>query len=176
MAAFLSDPSLPLPGVFVSTSSSKDFDWQRRHPGVSTVQVLAPVNYDWFIQYENSKLQNRGSEYAKFKEHWTERLLTHLYDQFPQVKGHVIFTELGTPLTNNHFMATSEGEVYGASHTTQRYTVWQDALQPATPIPGLFLTGQDIFCDGVGAALIAGTLTAFRTSPGFALRNVGLFL
>merc|ERR1712187_1065823 len=71
MATFHSDPSLPLPGVFVSTSSSKDADWQRRHPGVSTVQVLAPVNYDWFIQYENSKLQNRGSEYAMFKEKWT---------------------------------------------------------------------------------------------------------
>jgi all-trans-retinol 13,14-reductase len=176
MAAFMADPTLPLPGVFVSTSSSKDADWQRRHPGVSTVQVLAPVNYDWFIQYENSKLQNRGEEYAKFKGNWERRLLDHLYDQFPQVKGHVVFTELGTPLTNNHFMAAHEGEVYGASHTTQRYTVWQDALKPSTPIPGLYLTGQDIFCDGVGAALISGAITAFRASPSFACKNLSLIV
>lgn len=176
MAAFMADPSLPLPGVFVSTSSSKDSDWKRRHPGVSTVQVLAPVNYDWFVQYEVSKLQNRGSEYNKGKENWTERLLKHLYDQFPQLEGHVIFTELATPLTNNHFMAAHEGEVYGAAHTPQRYTIWQDVLKPSTSIPGLFLTGQDIFCDGVGAALVSGALTAFRVRPSFAFQNIGLLL
>jgi len=71
IATFMDDSSLPLPGVFVSTSSSKDCDWKRRHPGVSTVQVLAPVKYDWFIQYESSSLQNRGSEYNKVKDQWT---------------------------------------------------------------------------------------------------------
>lgn len=176
MASFMDDSSLPLPGVFVSTSSSKDCDWKRRHPGVSTVQVLAPVKYDWFIQYESSSLQNRGSEYNKLKDQWTDRLLEHLYNQFPQVKGHVMFTEISTPITNNHFMASSEGEVYGIAHTVQRYTTWQDSLMPATPIPGLFLTGQDIFCDGVGAALVSGALTSFRASRGCALRNFGLFM
>jgi len=176
MESFLNDASLPIPGVFVSTSSSKDAGWVSRHPGVSTVQVLAPVNYDWFCKYERSKFQNRGDEYTRYKEQWTQRLLEHLYDQFPHVKGHVIFTELGTPLTNNHFMAANEGEVYGIAHTPERYSEWQDALQPATPIKGLYLTGQDIFCDGVGAALVAGVLTAFRVSPGCALRNFGLFL
>lgn len=174
--SYMANSALPLPGVFVSTSSSKDCGWKSRHPGVSTVQVLAPVNYDWFIQYESSSLQNRGQEYNKVKEQWTERLLQHLYDQFPQVKGHVMFTELSTPITNNHFMASTEGEVYGVAHTVQRYTTWQDGLMPSTPIPGLFLTGQDIFCDGVGAALISGAITAFRSSPGCALRNFGLFL
>mmetsp|Transcript_104954 Transcript_104954/g.203138 ORF Transcript_104954/g.203138 Transcript_104954/m.203138 type:complete len:616 (+) Transcript_104954:80-1927(+) len=176
MEDFLADSSKPLPGVFVSTSSSKDADWGKRHPGISTVQVLAPVNYDWFIAYENTKLQARGAEYQRYKEHWTQLLLEHLYDQFPQVRGHVAFTELGTPLTNNHFMATTEGEVYGIAHTTQRYSQWQSDLKPSTPVPGLFLTGQDIFCDGVGAALVAGALTAFRMSSACALQNVGLFL
>lgn len=176
MAAFLADRTQPLPGVFVSTSSSKDDDWQRRHPGVSTVQVLAPVSYEWFERWERLRYQNRGAEYAEEKGWWTERMLAHLYAQFPQLLGRVVFTELGTPLTNNHFMAVHEGEVYGLAHTPQRYSEWQSALRPSTPIRNLFLTGQDVFCDGVGAALLSCAITAFRIAPGCFLRNVGLFL
>jgi len=176
LKAFMADQSQPFPAVFVSTSSSKDDDWKRRHPGVSTVQVLAPVNYQWFEGWDSTKLGKRGAEYNEFKRKLTDRLLEHLYSQLPQTRGHVVLTELGTPLTNNHFMAAWEGEVYGLTHSPERYTEWQAGLQPTTPIRNLYLTGQDIFCDGVGAALLAGVLTTVKISPGTAPTALGLVL
>ena len=36
----------------------------------------------------------------------------------------------------------------------------QRFLRPQTPIPGLYLTGQDVCTCGVGGALVSGFLTA----------------
>ena len=63
-----------------------------------------------------------------------------------------------TPLTTRHFCSYGQGEIYGIEHSPQRFR--QRILRPATPIRGLYLTGQDIVTCGVGGALMAGVLAA----------------
>lgn len=51
--------------------------------------------------------------------------------------------EVGTPLTFQHYLRTSQGEIYGLDHTTARFNAKNAAhLRPKTPINGLYLTGQ----------------------------------
>jgi all-trans-retinol 13,14-reductase len=75
-----------------------------------------------------------------------------------QVEGHIVMTDLGTPLSNTTFLGAAKGEVYGMAHTPTRFQLpW---LRPTSPIQGLYLSGQDIVTDGVLGAAIGGVLCA----------------
>ena len=100
----------------------------------------------------------RGEEYDQLKEKITNRLLNHLYDQLPHLKGKIDCYELSSPLTTKNFVNYNKGELYGIDHTPARFS--QKFLRPKTPIKGLYLTGQDIVSAGVGGALFSGLITA----------------
>jgi len=85
-------------------------------------------------------------------------LLEALIREVPQVKNHVAWAELSTPLSTRHFMNYKAGEIYGLEHTPARFRL--RSLRPQTRIKGLYLTGQDIVTVGVGGALYSGVLTA----------------
>jgi len=54
-----------------------------------------------------------------------------------------------------------QGSIYGLDHCQERFLPDDSALlRPATGIPGLFLTGQDIMSAGFVSALNAGLLCA----------------
>ena len=152
------DPEAPLPMVYVSFPAAKDPDFERRHPGRSTVDVITAAPYAWFEQWEGSRWKRRSAEYDAFKDRLAERMMEALFEQMPQLRGKVAFFEISTPLTTAHFAGYRRGELYGIDHTPQRFD--QDFLQPATPIPGLYLTGQDIVSCGVAGAMFGGVLTA----------------
>jgi len=152
------DPEAPLPAVFVSFPSAKDPDFQNRHPGRATVEVITLAPYAWFERWRDTRWKKRGEEYEAFKERIARRMLERLYELLPQLRGKVDHYELATPLTTRYFCNYEHGEIYGAEHTPQRFR--QRFLAPATPIRGLYLTGQDIVSCGVGGAMMGGVLTA----------------
>ena len=98
-----------------------------------------------------------GAEYEDLKARLTERLLDQLYAAVPAVRGKVDHAELSTPLSTQHFTGHARGEMYGLSATPDRFRL---RLGAQTPIPGLFLTGQDLSSLGVVGALFGGALTA----------------
>jgi all-trans-retinol 13,14-reductase len=152
------DPQAPLPMVYVSFPAAKDPDFARRHPGRATVDVITAAPYTWFEPWEGSRWKHRAPEYDAFKARLAERMMEALFEQMPQLRGKVAFFEISTPLTTAHFAGYSRGELYGLDHTPQRFR--QGFLKPATPIPGLYLTGQDIVSCGVAGAMFGGVLTA----------------
>ena len=153
-----SDPEAPMPAVFISFPSAKDPDFENRHPGRATVEVIGLAHFEWFERWRDTRWKKRGEEYEAFKERIAQRMLEKLYEQVPQLRGRVDYYELATPLTTRHFSNHGQGEIYGIDHTPQRFR--QRFLTPATPVRGLFLTGQDIVTCGVGGALMGGVLTA----------------
>ena len=154
---FLKNPEGPLPVVYVSFPSAKDPDFQNRHPGHATIEVVVPAPAELFAKWRGTQWQKRGADYEALKERIKDRLLEVLYEQVPQVKGHVKHAELSTPLSTEQFAAHPKGEIYGLSHTRERFaTRW---LRPHTPIKGLFLTGADVSTAGIGGALAAGLIT-----------------
>jgi len=74
--------------------------------------------------------------------------------------------EVGTPLSNDFYLNSVHGEIYGLEASTERYSSLeaQLALHPETSVPGLYLTGQDSLFVGVVSALMSGILTAVRIS------------
>jgi all-trans-retinol 13,14-reductase len=51
--------------------------------------------------------------------------------------------DVGTPVTNKHYIAAPKGEIYGLDHTVERFGSPEImmTLRPETDIPGLYLTG-----------------------------------
>ena len=163
-ARFLENPEAELPLVYISFPSRKDPDWPNRHPGKSTIEIVAPAPYQWFSQWQDKPWGKRGADYEALKAQWSERLLAHLYRHFPQTRPHVDFHELSTPLSTRYFCRYQHGEIYGLNHTPQRFqTRW---LGPRTPIRNLYLTGQDALTGGVGGALIGGVFAAAAVTGG----------
>ena len=149
-----------IPVVYISFPSSKDPDWQEKHPGKSTIELVVPAPYHWFTRWRNKPWQKRGDDYEALKSDMTEKLLAILYREFPQLKDKVHYTELSTPLSTEHFCNYQQGEIYGLDHSPERFQ--QSWLRSDTPIRKLYITGQDIVSCGVGGALCAGALTALR--------------
>ncbi|MDE2401182.1 MAG: NAD(P)/FAD-dependent oxidoreductase [Burkholderiales bacterium] len=157
-ARFLEDRHAPFPVVYISFPSAKDPDFARRHPGRATIEIVAPASYEWFAQWRDSTWGQRGADYEALKAAFGERLMAHLYDKLPQLRGRVDFHEVSTPLSTDWFGAYARGELYGIDHNPQRFQ--QDWLTPRTRIPGLWLTGQDIMSCGVVGAMMSGVMTA----------------
>lgn len=165
---FEADPAAPLPLVYISFPSAKDPDFARRHPGRATIEVVAPGPYAWFAAWEGSDWGRRGADYEALKAVLARRLLACLLDRLPQLRGQIDYCELSTALSTAHFGRHARGEMYGLSHDPARFE--QRWLRPATDIPGLYLTGQDVMTCGVMGAMAGGVLTAIACGGVGALR------
>lgn len=154
---FCADPEAPFPVVYISFPSAKDPDFSRRHPGRSTIEIVAPAPYAWFERWAASTWGQRGDDYESFKAELGERLLGYLYRKLPQLRGRIDYYEVSTPLSTDWFCNYSRGELYGLDHDPERFR--QDWLGPRTRIPGLWLTGQDVMSCGVVGAMMGGVMT-----------------
>jgi all-trans-retinol 13,14-reductase len=155
---FLADPSGPFPAVYISFPSAKDPDFARRHPGKATIEIVAPAPYETFAPWAERTWGQRGDEYEALKRTYGERLLKHLYDKVPQVRGRIDYWEVSTPLSMKWFCGWQRGELYGLDHDPSRMR--QRWLRPRTQVPGLWLTGQDIMSCGVSGAMMGGLAAA----------------
>lgn len=150
--------------VFISFPSVKDPEWPIRHPGLSTIEVIAPANFENFRSWQDSSWQKRGQDYVAWKDELSRVLLDIVDAKLPGVRAHVEVAELSTPLSTKHFAGYEHGEIYGLRHDPLRFK--QSWLRVDTPIDGLYLTGQDLVTCGVSGALISGVLTAARVLGG----------
>ena len=80
---FAGDIDAPLPGVYLSFPSAKDPDFQRRHPGKSTVDAIAMVPYAAFDRWGETRWKRRGDEYDVLKQGLSARLRAELERQAP---------------------------------------------------------------------------------------------
>lgn len=158
VARFEQDLESPLPVVYLSFPSAKDPDFQRRHPGKSTAEAITIVPYEPFARWQNTHWKHRDEAYESLKASLAARLQATLEEQMPAMRGHIEHAELSTPLTTQHFMNYPQGEIYGVAATPARYKLRR--LGARTPLPGLYLTGQDVTSLGVAGALFGGVISA----------------
>lgn len=158
VARYYRDPGAPFPVLFISFPSAKDPDFIARHPGRSTIEVITMAPYHWFSKWENTRWKRRGAEYDELKQCFAERLRAGLLEQVPSARGHIEQAEVSTPLSTRHFSNYQSGEAYGLNATPARFRM--RSLCPQTPVPNLFLTGQDVALLGVTGALFGGVIAA----------------
>ncbi len=146
------------PVIYISFPSAKDPAWEKTHPGTAAIQVVGSFPFAGMKEWDNSHWQKRSSNYNDLKKDVSEFLLQRLIKAVPQIKDNIVWSELSTPLSTKHFSGYQSGEIYGLEHSPERYRLME--LRPRTKFKNLFLTGQDIVCVGVGAALFSGIITA----------------
>jgi all-trans-retinol 13,14-reductase len=153
----------PSPGIFVSFPSLKDPAHapgpQQRH----TAQVLAVADWPPFARWRESKRLDRPDDYKTFKAAIECNLLVQFTRHFPALAPLVVARELSTPLSTLSFTGAWQGGSYGLDVSPRRFL--SGGLRARTPIPGLFLTGQDVVSLGVTGAMMGGVLAAASVQP-----------
>jgi len=147
--------------LFVSFPSAKDPTWEDRYPGKSSCIIITLSSLSWFEEWKDEKVKKRGSVYNGLKSSFTNQAWTQVLEKFPQLENKAYNIVTGTPLTHIHYLNSMHGEIYGINHNKERFSLDQAMnLRPETPIPGLFLTGQDIFTCGFMGGAFGGILSA----------------
>ncbi|MEW9921392.1 phytoene desaturase family protein [Marimonas sp. MJW-29] len=132
---------------------------RNRHMG----QFLVWTDWSSAAEWADRPAGARGEDYAAFKHRTEETLMAQFAQYFPDLAKLVVFRDLATPLSTVDFTGHREGAFYGLDVTPER--VMCDALRAKTPIPGLFLAGQDVASPGIPGALWGGLLSAASLDP-----------
>lgn len=148
----------PIPVAYVSFPAAKNPQWQIEHPDMTTVEAIIIVPYEWFSKWENTTSKTREEEYKQLKEKVAEQLFEKLYHVEPQLKGTIDYFEISSPLSTKKYTNHQKGEIYGVSHTPERFR--QEFLKPYTPVKNLFLTGQDVMIASIAGGFMGGILCA----------------
>lgn len=120
---------------------------------------------DWavFERWAKSALDQRPGDYEALKRNIEDRLLAHLRRRIPEIMKHLVYFELSSPITTEHFTRASRGAIYGLAATPARFTC--SKLRTRTPLDGFYLTGVDVASLGVVGAMTSGMLTAATLDP-----------
>ncbi len=154
---YITGKSEQFPVVYMSFAGAKDPE-SSALKNKATLEIITGARFSDIEKWAGTDWKRRGSDYEAFKKEISERLLEVLYEYVPQLKGKVTYHELSTPLSTKHFTGYQKGEMYGLSHSPERFK--NKLLRPETPIKNLYLTGQDIITCGIGGGVMAGALTA----------------
>jgi all-trans-retinol 13,14-reductase len=162
--AYRAEPeSNPIPFHFITVPSAKDPTWAERFPGRTTLSICSFTSWSMWARFAG---RGDDPEYHALKARITDEVWETTLRYHPQLAGRIDHAELATPLSFNRFLGRTHGNFMGIRYSPDRYA--QDWLRPATPIDGLFLTGQDISSDGIAGA----TMSAVTTTSAILDRDV----
>jgi all-trans-retinol 13,14-reductase len=143
------------PALFISCTTLKDpvsFNGKYHN-----FEIVTYVNYDSFKDFNNS--ENYHSEaYEIFKKKIIEKFLNNLEELIPELRNHIVQVELGTPKTNQFYINSTNGNVYGTNKTLNQ--VGPFSYKNKTEIENLYLCGASTLSHGVTGATYSGLETA----------------
>lgn len=139
-----------------ATAATTDDDTTFRK--VSAVMCV-PVSCDLFAEYlKDDHHYSKNPKYLERKKAITECLRQRFISEMPSQCGDWIeMIELGSPASVKSYLGSESGEAYGLDFSPARWM--HPMLQPRTPVPGFFLTGQDIVTNGLAGAVLSSELT-----------------
>ena len=126
----------------------------------ATAEIISFVEAGAFHTWEGTRKGDRGSDYDLLKSTMAHGLIALVDRTLPGFAQAVRYEEVATPLSIEHYTSHSQGCFYGLPLTPQRLAA--GLTTPETPIPGLFLTGQDAGFPGIVGATMAGWTSACR--------------
>ncbi len=153
----------PISMMFFSFPSLKD---PAHEPGPSnrhTGEMLVWADWSSVAGFAAGDAAEQAEAWAEFKQDVESRMMACFEEKFPALAPLVVHRELGTPLATVSFTGHEKGAFYGIETTPRR--MLSDALNARTPVPGLFLSGQDVVSPGIAGALSGGMFGAAAIEP-----------
>ncbi|HNS12117.1 MAG TPA: NAD(P)/FAD-dependent oxidoreductase [Bacteroidia bacterium] len=145
------------PGVFISCTTLKDpASFNGRYHSFEAVTF---IDYDSFDEFNHSK-DYHGENYLRFKEKIIAKFLNNLEKIIPGFKEKIVQVDLGTPKTNEYYLNTTRGSVYGTEKTFKQ--IGPFAFSNKSEIKNLYLCGASTLSHGVGGATYSGVHAAAK--------------
>ncbi|MCI1186397.1 NAD(P)/FAD-dependent oxidoreductase [Hymenobacter sp. DH14] len=145
------------PALFISCTTIKDpASFDGRH---HCLEVVTFLDFKAFETFDKGG-DYHTSAYAQFKERIIEKLLNSVEKAVPGIRAHIVTQELGTPLTNEFYVQSTRGNVYGTEKNFRQTGPF--AFGNKSEIEGLYLCGASILSHGVAGATYSGVQTAAR--------------
>ncbi len=143
--------------LFISCSSLKDpVSFNGRH---HTIEVVTFIDYDSFKDYKDEG-NIHSEKYVKFKERLCQKLRNTLEKVVPGIGNNIVQMELGTPMTNEHYINSTKGNVYGTEKGFWQTGPFSFTSQSA--IENLYMCGSSIMSHGVAGSSYSGVKTAAK--------------
>jgi all-trans-retinol 13,14-reductase len=149
-------PEEGIDGLFLSVSTLKDPGLRR--DGHHTLEMFTFVPHDHFARWKNEPSGERSAHYRAHKRILIDRMLEAAEHIIPELRRRLMFVELGTPLTNDHYCATRRGAVYGTAKRRRQVGPFSFSIE--SPVARLLLCGASTISHGVGAAAMSGLSAA----------------
>ncbi len=140
------------PGMFLTATTLKDPS--KMHSSHHTCESFAFVGYSAFENWAHTRYGARPAEYEAMKEDLTWRMVRGLEKHLPGLSKHIVFSSLGTPLTNEYYLNATRGNLYGIEKSPFQVGPW--GFQPRTGFDGLFLCGASTLSQGVAGVTASG--------------------
>ncbi|MEM7158107.1 MAG: NAD(P)/FAD-dependent oxidoreductase [Myxococcota bacterium] len=143
-------------GFFLSPNSLKDDTGTMAPEGCSTLEIVTLAPFQPFAAWQNEKALKRSESYEAFKSEAADVLMASVERRWPGLVGDVAIKDVATPLTNQHFVGSPDGAIYGPSAIPAQFG--HRGFRPTGPVGGLFLAGAGVFSPGVVPSLATGVV------------------
>ncbi len=140
------------PGVFLGISSMKDPTSFRN--GHHVIEAVSFISYDVFKPWQHTAFDNRPEEYHALKRKLTASMLKAIEHIIPGISDHLVFCDLSTPLTNDHYVKSTNGSCYGTEKTLRQFGPF--SFSGRSEIKNLFLCGASTTAHGLSGATSSG--------------------
>lgn len=142
------------PAVFVSCTTLKDpTSFNGRYHNLEVVTFIDHASFKDFSDHDY-----QSEDYMNRKEKIIKKFMNNIEVIIPGAKDHVIQVDLGTPKTNQHYINSTNGNVYGTEKTFKQIGAF--AFKNKSEIENLFLCGASTLSHGVAGAAHSGVATA----------------
>jgi all-trans-retinol 13,14-reductase len=132
-----------------------------------TATILSWTDYSSFAQWRNQPWLHRDPNYQALKEQLMDALIQKVDRHLPGFANLVEYKELSTPITSEHFTGHYHGGIYGLPAATERFRKKNlDWTCPTSIVPGLYLTGVDVYCLGIVGAMMSARFTLSELPDG----------
>lgn len=153
----------PISMMFVSFPSLKDITHDPGPSNKHTGELMVLADWSTVAEFADGGKQERLEEWAAFKEGVEKKLLSFFYSKFPALESLMVQSVVATPLATVEYTGHRQGGFYGVETTPRR--LFSQSLNLRTPIPGLFLSGQDAMSPGIAGSFWGGLLSAAAIDP-----------
>ncbi len=145
------------PACFISCPTLKDpVSFNGHH---HTIEVVTFIDHHPFSKFNDSN-DHLSEEYLNYKERIINKFLNNVEKVLPDVRNHIVQVELGTPVTAQHYINSTNGCAYGTEKSFKQTGPFSFPMK--TEIENLYMCGASILAHGVGGASNSGVQVAAK--------------